>query len=176
MPARIPTLITGIGTLNAAITLTRALADAHFRGHRPSRIINAGTAGSLIPSCSGIFEIDHVIKHDFDHETLTAITGRPFANRIDLPTVTSLPTAGLATGDTFISDTATRDRLAQQAQLCDMEGYAVVKVAREFGIPVTLIKQFSDHADESTAAKWHDAARGGAATLGECVAQSVGLS
>ncbi|CAB0780870.1 nucleosidase [Corynebacterium diphtheriae] len=164
MPASIPTLITGIGTLNAAITLTRALADAHFRGHRPSRIINAGTAGSLIPSCSGIFEIDHVIKHDFDHETLTAITGRP------------LPTAGLATGDTFISDTATRDRLAQQAQLCDMEGYAVVKVAREFGIPVTLIKQVSDHADESAAAKWHDAARGGAATLGECVAQIVGLS
>ncbi|CAB0525791.1 nucleosidase [Corynebacterium diphtheriae] len=176
MPASIPTLITGIGTLNAAITLTRALADAHSRGHRPSRIINAGTAGSLIPSCSGIFEIDHVIKHDFDHETLTAITGRPFANRIDLPTVTSLPTAGLATGDTFISDTATRDRLAQQAQLCDMEGYAVVKVAREFGIPVTLIKQVSDHADESAAAKWHDAARGGAATLGECVAQIVGLS
>ncbi|RKW93583.1 nucleosidase [Corynebacterium diphtheriae] len=120
-----------MGTLNAAITLTRALADAHFRGHRPSRIINAGTAGSLIPSCSGIFEIDHVIKHDFDHETLTAITGRP------------LPTAGLAAGDTFISDTATRDRLAQQAQLCDMEGYAVVKVAREFGIPVTLNLTFT---------------------------------
>nr|WP_232024541.1 nucleosidase [Corynebacterium diphtheriae] len=111
--------------------MTRALADAHSRGHRPSRIINAGTAGSLIPSCSGIFEIDHVIKHDFDHETLTAITGRP------------LPTAGLATGDTFISDTATRDRLAQQAQLCDMERYAVVKVAREFGIPVTLNLTFT---------------------------------
>ncbi|OKY21128.1 nucleosidase [Corynebacterium diphtheriae] len=84
-----------------------------------------------------------MIKHDFDHKTLTAITGRPFANRIDLPAVTSLPTAGLATGDTFISDTATRDRLAQQAQLCDMEGYAVVKVAREFGIPVTLNLTFT---------------------------------
>ncbi|CAB0672676.1 5'-methylthioadenosine/S-adenosylhomocysteine nucleosidase [Corynebacterium diphtheriae] len=90
--------------------------------------------------------------------------------------VTSLPTAGLATGDTFISDTATRDRLAQQAQLCDMEGYCVVKVAREFGIPVTLIKQVSDHADESAAAKWHDAARGGVVPLGECVAQIVGLT
>ncbi|MHC9555398.1 nucleosidase [Corynebacterium diphtheriae] len=111
--------------------MARALADAHSRGHRPTRIINTGTAGSLIPSCSGIFEIDHVIKHDFDHETLTAITGRP------------LPTAGLATGDTFISDTATRDRLAQPAQLCDMEGYAVVKVAREFGIPVTLNLTFT---------------------------------
>ncbi|UJL61286.1 nucleosidase [Corynebacterium diphtheriae] len=120
-----------MGTLNATIALARALADAHSRGHRPTRIINTGTAGSLIPSCSGIFEIDHVIKHDFDHETLTAITGRP------------LPTAGLATGDTFISDTATRDRLAQPAQLCDMEGYAVVKVAREFGIPVTLNLAFT---------------------------------
>ncbi|UWE88888.1 hypothetical protein NY054_04930 [Corynebacterium diphtheriae bv. mitis] len=99
MPASIPTLITGIGTLNAAIALTKALADAHSRGHRP--------------------------------------------HHIDLPTVTSLPTAGLATGDTFTSDTATRDRLAQQAQLCDIEGYAVVKVAREFGIPVTLNLTFT---------------------------------
>ncbi|CAB0570999.1 hypothetical protein CIP107510_02131 [Corynebacterium diphtheriae] len=38
-----------IGTLNATIALARALADAHFHGHRPTRIINAGTAGSLIP-------------------------------------------------------------------------------------------------------------------------------
>ena len=53
----------------------------------------------------------------------------------------------------------------QQAQLCDMEGYAIAFVAQHFGIPCTLIKQVSDNADDAAADTWVDAVDRGAQDL-----------
>ncbi|QDZ43340.1 nucleosidase [Corynebacterium sp. sy039] len=171
LPADVPLLITGIGTLAAAISLTEALAN----GPRPSRIINAGTAGALVDGHHGVYEISHVHKHDFDHATLERITRQHFTNGIDLAPVTNLPKARLATGDAFIQDEQTRTRLAHKAQLCDMEGYACALVAQHFGIPITLIKQVSDSANEQSADIWGDAVDHGAqelATLLEKIARA----
>ena len=145
VPSDYPLIVTGIGTIRATLALTEYLAHAD---KLPERIINFGTAGSLSGN-TGIFEIDHVFQHDFDHKVIEQIIGKPFPNGIDLPTVSTLPTARLATGDSFVNDPDTRARLAQQAQLCDMEGYAIAFVAQHFGIPCTLIKQVSDNADDA---------------------------
>lgn len=73
---------------------------------------------------------------------------------IELETSGKLPTAALATGDSFISDTPTRTRLAQDSELCDMEGYAIAAVCRKFGVPCTLLKQVSDTANEESYGSW----------------------
>ena len=46
-----------------------------------------------------------------------------------------------------------------------MEGAAVVAVADSFGIPVTLLKQVSDQADETAATTWFEAVDAGAREL-----------
>ena len=42
-----------------------------------------------------------------------------------------------------------RDRLAERADLVDMEGYAVAFACRRLGVPVRLVKHVSDRADDS---------------------------
>lgn len=168
-PKHVPLILTGIGTVATAITLTSALAKAAADGRVPSRIINFGTAGALTEVRSGIFEISSVYQHDLSSDLLEEITGKAFPNRIDLEVTGSFPTARLATGDSFIADSATRELLAQQADLADMEGYAVARVAAHFDLPVTLIKQLSDAADEHAPGEWTAAATGGAMDLGEAL-------
>ena len=55
----------------------------------------------------------------------------------------------LATGDAFIADAATRDALAQRADLVDMEGFAIAFAAQAAGATCRLVKHVSDHADDS---------------------------
>ncbi len=182
LPAELPLLVTGVGTLKAAIALTRFLATA---SELPKRVINFGTAGALIDGHSGVFEISHVFQHDFDHLMLQQLTGEEIRNGIDLPCgaeadgrqgetfvqVGELPTAVLATGNSFISDSAVRARLAATAELCDMEGYSIAAVCQEFGVPCTLIKQVSDAADEQASATWAQAVDRGAQELAAVVTQ-----
>jgi adenosylhomocysteine nucleosidase len=53
----------------------------------------------------------------------------------------------LATGDLFVTETQTRDRLAERAHLVDMEGYAVAFACQRKDVPVRLVKYVSDAAD-----------------------------
>ena len=162
LPTGTDLIVTGIGTLNCAIVLTKELAG---RSQLPDHIINIGTAGALRDGISGVFEVERVFRHDFSSELISQMIGRPFPNMRGLPVSGHLPVAYLATGDAFISDTAIRDRLAQRAHLCDMEGAAVAAVAASFGIPATLLKQVSDNADEGASTTWFKAVDAGAQQL-----------
>lgn len=166
LPAGADLLVTGIGTLNCAIALTRELAG---RQQLPEHILNFGTAGALRDGISGVFEIDRVFQHDFSSDLISQMIGRPLPNARGLPVTGKLPVAHLATGDAFISDSETRARLAQQAHLCDMEGAAVAAVAETFGISVTLLKQVSDNADEGATSTWFEAVDAGAKELHEAL-------
>ena len=92
----------------------------------------------------------------------------------DLPVGGNLPTARLASGDHFVSSTAERNRIVKLAELVDMEGFAVAWVGERLGIPVTLLKQVSDQADEAAAAKWAGAVEPGAVQLAKAV-EKLGL-
>ena len=85
VPEGAPLLITGIGTVPAAIELTTVLASAEVL---PERVINIGTAGALRDDLSGVFEISHVRKHDFHLEVLSDVS------RYLLPEVIELETSG----------------------------------------------------------------------------------
>ncbi len=168
-------LVTGIGVLNATVALTRRLAE---NPGLYSHIINVGTAGAVADTHAtvhGFHEVTSAFQHDVSDELIAEIIGRPWPNLLEIPAVTDLPAARLATGDSFISGVAERERIAGRgAELVDMEGYAVARVAAEFGVPVTLIKQVSDSADDAAAGQWVESATAGAASLAATLAGVVG--
>ncbi|GAA1389688.1 nucleosidase [Kitasatospora putterlickiae] len=146
----LPVLLTGIGKVNAAAALATVLAG----GPHPSEVVNLGTAGALRPGWEGTHTITQVIQHDLDTPTLHALTGRTYGAPLmvgkgDGPV--------LATGDLFVSDAAARDRLAEHADLVDMEGYAVATVAHRAGLPVRLVKHVSDEAGDGAGHTWREA-------------------
>lgn len=154
LPGDVELLITGIGTLNAAITLTEYLTAARQRGDLPGRVVNLGTVGSLHDGLDGVFEVDAVRKHDFNLLIETDIHRYLLPEIIELPTSGLLPVESLATGDTFVTDSGIRNQLAKHSGLVDMEGYALAAVCQRFGVPLTMLKQVSDPANEETIGKW----------------------
>lgn len=163
LPADALVLVTGVGTMNTAVALATHLAD--LGPERPERIVNVGTAGALRDGLAGVYEIHEVLQHDFSDEFISEMIGHPIPNMRQLLPVTHLPAARLATGDAFIHDSVTRERLAERSDLVDMEGYAVARIGAAFDIPVTLLKQVSDRADESAYRTWSAAVDIGAQEL-----------
>ncbi|MFF3075220.1 nucleosidase [Kitasatospora sp. NPDC057904] len=160
---RLPVLLTGIGKVNAAAALATVLA----RGDKPSEVINLGTAGALRPGWEGTHHVTQVIQHDLDSPALLALTGRSYG----APLVVGKGEGPvLATGDLFVSDPAARDRLAEHADLVDMEGYAVATVAHRAGLPVRLVKHVSDEAGEGAVRSWQESVDDCARHLAEWVA------
>ena len=154
----LPVLVTGVGKVNAAVAVATILGE-----FSPARVINLGTAGGLRDGLWGTQVISRVTQHDLDDSALFALTGLHFGAPIEFggtgPTLT--------TGDAFISDSATRERLAQQADLVDMEAYAIAHAAAVAGIPLTIVKQVSDQAGETASKSW-------ASLVDEC-AQQLGI-
>lgn len=161
---RLPVLLTGVGKVNAAVTVSAVLATA-----RPSAVVNVGTAGAARAGWTGIHEVSRVIQHDLDDVVLYGLTGRSFAPPIDL----SGEGPVLATGDVFVSSAVDRERVGAVAHLADMEGYAVAAAARSAGVPVRLVKHVSDAADDEAARSWTDSVDDAARQLAAWLADAL---
>ena len=158
--SELPILVTGAGKVNAAIAVSSILAEAS-----PTRVVNLGTAGALHDGMTGTHVIGTVVQHDLDDAALFALSGLHFGE----PVQVAAEGARLVTGDVFVSDADTRARLAQVADLVDMEGYAVARAAVHAGIPVTLVKEVSDNADETAGRSWRETVDDCAERLGAWV-------
>lgn len=158
--SELPILVTGAGKVNAAIAVSSILAEAS-----PTRVVNLGTAGALRDGMAGTHVIGSVAQHDLDDTALFALSGLHFGE----PVQVAADGARLVTGDVFVSDAATRARLAQIAELVDMEGYAVARAAVHAGVPVTLVKEVSDNADETAGRSWRETVDACAERLGAWV-------
>lgn len=145
---RIPTLVTGVGKVRAATATTWAGVT-----HRPSVILNLGTAGALRPdqlAAGVVHEIGAVLQHDVNGRAIATLVGSDPSPRLELCDSGIV----LATGDRFISSPHDRDALAEHAHLVDMEGYAVAASATRLGVPVRLAKTISDDAGHNAALTW----------------------
>lgn len=151
----VPVLHVGVGKVQAAAALGHHLATFP---ERVEVVVNVGTAGGLHAQPVGeVAEVGRVHQHDFDHAGVSAFVGAPLpGGPIDLDDPGGA-TARLATGDRLVVDPAQRARLAEDADLVDMEGYAVAATCRRFEVPVRLIKAVSDSADADAAMTWKDA-------------------
>ena len=142
VPEGIPVVVTGIGKTAAAVITTRALAA---RDTSDLVVLNIGTTGALRDGLSGLYLPSEVINHDINADAVRAIGLDPQESiRIDGGDGTVL-----ASGDVFVTDPVVRARLAERADLVDMEAYGVAFACRQFGVPLRLVKHVSDSADEA---------------------------
>ncbi len=139
-----PVILTGVGKINASYHLSKAISE-----HRPSAIINYGTAGAVSENLSGIVEVKKVIQCDMDVRPLgLALGSTPFD---ECPAEISLSEKGVICG--------TADRFADTppelpCDIVDMELFALAKVAYMEKIPLQAFKFISDNADEHASKEW----------------------
>ncbi|GAA2827618.1 adenosylhomocysteine nucleosidase [Leucobacter komagatae] len=147
--ADVPHLVTGVGKINAAVSLAEAL-----RAGDVERVIVLGTAGVVGEgedrlSLDTVYQVTALVQHDF---SLPSEAVEPSGD------VLLAETATMATGDQFVKDDAQRTHIAGLgAQLVDMEGYAYATLCARFGVPLQVFKVPSDFADSSTTdAEWDE--------------------
>lgn len=101
---------------------------------------------------------------------LATLTGESYGTPLTLPDGGDTV---LATGDTFISDESARARLAEQAALVDMEGYALAHAAAIAGVPLRIVKHVSDEAGEGAARTWRESVAACARILADWAAANT---
>ncbi|WP_238473655.1 nucleosidase [Nocardioides cavernaquae] len=143
VPSGLDLVITGLGKTAAATAVARSLAG--LGSLADVVVVNIGTAGALRDHLIGLHEPGTVLNHDINADAIRALGYDPEERLV----VDAAREVVLATGDVFVTDPVVRARLAMQAHLVDMEGYAVAYAARQFGVPVRMAKHVSDNADES---------------------------
>jgi len=146
LKARIKPLITGVGPVEAGIATTAALAELAHAGTLPDLVISLGSAGSQTLDHGRIYWVDEVAYRDMDATVLGFAPGvTPFLGEPASLTLASgpqgQPYARLATGGSVVSGEAYD---AIDADMVDMETYAVVRAAARFGLPVIGLRGISD--------------------------------
>lgn len=139
-------LFTGVGPVEAGIAAARALTELATAGSPPDLIVCLGSAGSRTLIQTEVYQAVCVAYRDMDATALGFKKGvTPF---IDLPPVLDLPLrlpnvpeAGLATGASVVSGAAYD---AIEADMVDMETYAVARAAMQFGVPLIVLRGISD--------------------------------
>ncbi len=142
-------LVTRAGKLMATMNLSRALTENTY-----DEILVLGTAGSIDPDISGgAYEIAGAIQHDVYN--LEGVRGQHMV----VPAQVSTGHDGvvIATGDYFVQDSADVANVrALGASLVDMETYAYIWVAQQFGVPIRVIKSVSDNAEDGAIVDWRE--------------------
>lgn len=156
---RIRPLVTGVGPVEAAVETAAALARLQRDGCLPDLVICLGSAGSRTLEHGRVYGVESVAYRDMDATALGFAKGvTPF---LDAPArlalargPADLPHARLSTGANVVTG-ATYDAL--EAEMVDMETYAVVRAAARFGVPVVGLRGISDgKADLTGLADWTD--------------------
>jgi adenosylhomocysteine nucleosidase len=160
--AGIEVLYTGVGKVNAAITLTRRLAGERHAGHKTPLIVNFGTAGSHRIPARTLVACRRFVDRDMDVAALGFAPGEtPFDKLppvIEFPAhFPHLPEAICGSGDSF----ATRPH-GVACEVVDMEAYALAKACRIAGADFACVKYVSDNADENAAKHWKENVAGAA--------------
>jgi adenosylhomocysteine nucleosidase len=145
---RISPLMTGVGPVEAAVVLSATLARMQAARQLPSLVVSLGSAGSRTLEQTGVYQASSVSYRDMDASPLGFTKGAtPF---LDLPVVVPLPlkvpgipTATLSTGAGIISGKAYE---AIEADMVDMETFAVLRACQLFGVPVIGLRGISDGA------------------------------
>jgi len=152
--AGIRVLYTGVGKVNAAMTLMRELAAIRHTGRALPGIVNFGSAGSRRFATGTMVACTTFHQRDMDVSGIGFAPGTtPFE---DIPPVIRFSTpfrdlaiAGCGTGDSF--ETSER---AMACDVVDMEAYALAKVCHVEGTAFACAKFVSDGADHAAGSDW----------------------
>ncbi len=142
-------ITTGIGKVNAAISLTKAIIRS-----QPKLIVNLGTAGSSRFGKGEIVCCNRFVQRDMDVTGLGfELYQTPFSN---VPRVLDygirlrdLTEGTCGSGDSFVMNH--RDHLYD---VIDMEAYPLALIAMTENIPFLCLKYISDDAGSEAASDW----------------------
>lgn len=143
---RISPLMTGVGPVEAAIVLTRELARLASHDDLPDLVVSLGSAGSATLEQAEIYQVSAVSYRDMDASAFGFEKGKtPF---LDLPVSVELPlripglqTATLSTGANVVSGAAYQ---SIDADMVDMETFAILRACQSFNIPLIGLRGISD--------------------------------
>lgn len=144
----------GLGKVNAAYGLTRALHLARARGEPVDYVLNLGSVGSHKFRRGALVEADRFVQRDMDVVGLGFALGvTPFEDAPAMlrtaPRFAHLSTAVCATGDSFLQGPS-----PLECCVVDMEAYALAKVCLLEGVPFACVKYVTDGADDAAAGDW----------------------
>ena len=145
LQSRFTPLMTGVGPIEAAIATSLALQHFHQQNAMPDLAVSLGSAGSRICQLGEVYQVASVSWRDMDASRLGFVKGvTPFANHpVDLPlhTPLKLPTARLSSGANIVGG----DEYALiDADMVDMETFAVARCCDRFGVPLIGLRGISD--------------------------------
>ncbi|MGO4619273.1 5'-methylthioadenosine/S-adenosylhomocysteine nucleosidase [Ensifer sp. 2YAB10] len=143
---RIKPLMTGVGPVEAAVVLTRTLAELTAERALPDLVVSLGSAGAAKLEQTEVYQAISVGYRDMDASPLGFEKGRtPF---LDLPAVVPLslripgvPEARLSTGANIVSGAAYH---AIDADMVEMETFAVLRACQSFRVPLIALRGISD--------------------------------
>ena len=143
---RIKPLMTGVGPVEAAVVLTRTLAELAAERALPDLVVSLGSAGGARLEQTEVYQAVSVGYRDMDASPLGFEKGAtPF---LDLPAVVPLPLripgvpeARLSTGANIVSGAAYE---AIDADMVEMETFAVLRACQSFGVPLIALRGISD--------------------------------
>jgi adenosylhomocysteine nucleosidase len=146
LKARFRPLMTGVGPVEAAVSLTAALSDLNGQARLPHLVVSLGSAGSRKLEQADVYQAASVSYRDMDASAFGFERGRtPF---LDLPAevplpfiIPQIPTARVSTGANVVSGSAYE---AIDADLVDMETFAVLRACQRFGVPLIGLRGISD--------------------------------
>jgi adenosylhomocysteine nucleosidase len=139
-------LMTGVGPVEAAVELTKALASLVLDGRRPDLVVSLGSAGSAKLEQAEVYQATSVGYRDMDaspfgfEKGLTPFLGLPAI--LPLPIrIPSVPEATLSTGANIVSGEMYG---SIDADMVEMETYAVLRACMAFDIPLVGLRGISD--------------------------------
>ncbi|PZQ47069.1 MAG: 5'-methylthioadenosine/S-adenosylhomocysteine nucleosidase [Phenylobacterium zucineum] len=146
LKARIRPAMTGIGPVEAAVALTHVLAELKAGGALPDLIVSLGSCGSPTLEHAAVYQASSVAYRDMDASPLGFERGvTPLSDLppvLPLPTpIPGVPTATLSTGANVISGSA---YAAIEADMVDMETWALLRAAMTFDVPLIALRGVSD--------------------------------
>ena len=146
LKGRISPLITGVGPIEAAAGVTERLTRLEIEDKLPLMVVSLGSAGSAELEQCGLYQASSVSWRDVDATALGFESGTvPYLDQpanIPLgPYVPGIPLATLSTGADIVSG-AVYDLI--EADMVDMETYAVLRACQRFGLPLIALRGISD--------------------------------
>ncbi len=157
--ARIAPVMIGVGPVAAGVNLTAELGARAHRGELPKLVVSLGSAGSRRLPQGEVFQVSSIAYRDIDASPLgfakgtTPLTGLPAVVPLPLR-LPGVPEASLSTGGNIVSGAA-YDGI--DADMVDMETFALWRAASKFAVPLIGLRGISDgKAELRHIGDWHE--------------------
>lgn len=143
-------LMCGVGPVESAVEVAHTLTELSMRDESPDLLVSLGSAGSRTLEQAEVYQASSVSYRDMDVSPLGFEKGRtPFLDlpvEVEFPFVLSgVPTARLSTGGNIVTGRAYDD---VDADMVDMESFAILRSSMKFGIPMIALRGISDGTEE----------------------------